>query len=65
MGWIPGANNPIYVVQTNDQIVKRCILMTSNAGDIVFDPTCGSGTTSIVARDMGESGLHVILQESL
>ena len=48
-----GANNPIYVVQTNDQIIKRCILMTSNAGDIVFDPTCGSGTTSIVAERYG------------
>ena len=48
-----GANNPIYVVQTNDQIVKRCILMTSNAGEIVLDPTCGSGTTAVTSERLG------------
>ena len=48
-----GANNPIYVVQTNDQIIKRCILMTSNAGEIVFDPTCGSGTTAVTSERLG------------
>ncbi len=48
-----GANNPIYVVQTNDEIVKRCILMTSNAGEIVLDPTCGSGTTAVTSERLG------------
>ncbi len=48
-----GASNPIYVVQTNDEIIKRCILMTTNPGDLVLDPTCGSGTTAYVAEQWG------------
>ena len=42
-----------YVVQTNPIVIKRCILMTSDPGDLVFDPTCGSGTTAFVAEDLG------------
>lgn len=45
-----GASNPTYVVQTNTEIVKRCILMTTDPGDLVLDPTCGSGTTAYVAE---------------
>ncbi len=48
-----GASNPIYAVQTNAEIVKRCLLMTSDPGDLVFDPTCGSGTTAVVAEEWG------------
>ena len=48
-----GASNPVYVVQTNEKIVERCILMTSDPGDIVFDPTCGSGTTAVVSERYG------------
>ena len=48
-----GAANPIYVVQTNTEIVKRCILMTTQPGDLVFDPTCGGGTTAYVAEEWG------------
>ncbi|MGB4911626.1 MAG: site-specific DNA-methyltransferase [Candidatus Dechloromonas phosphoritropha] len=48
-----GASNPIYVVQTNDEIIKRCILMTTDPGDLVLDPTCGSGTTAHVAEQWG------------
>jgi adenine-specific DNA-methyltransferase len=48
-----GAADPIYVVQTNTEIVKRCVLMTTQPGDIVFDPTCGSGTTAYVAEQWG------------
>jgi adenine-specific DNA-methyltransferase len=48
-----GASNPIYVVQTNTEIVKRCILMTTQPGDLVLDPTCGSGTTAFVAEQWG------------
>lgn len=48
-----GASNPIYVVQTNTEILKRCILMTTDPGDLVFDPTCGSGTTAFVAEQFG------------
>ena len=43
----------IYVVQTNTKIVERCMLMASNPGDIVLDPTCGSGTTAFVADRIG------------
>ena len=48
-----GAANPVYVVQTNTEIVKRAILMTTDPGDLVFDPTCGSGTTAYVAEQWG------------
>jgi len=43
----------IYVVQTNVEVLKRCILMTTDPGDLVFDPTCGSGTTAFVAEQWG------------
>lgn len=48
-----GAPDQIYVVQTNPEIVKRCILMTTDPGDLVLDITCGSGTTAVVAEDWG------------
>ncbi len=48
-----GAKDPIYVVQTNEEIVRRCLLMTTDPGDLVFDPTCGSGTTAFVAEQSG------------
>jgi adenine-specific DNA-methyltransferase len=43
----------MYVVQTNAQIIERCMLMTTDPGDLVFDPTCGSGTTAYVAEQWG------------
>tara|TARA_B100000519_G_scaffold202974_1_gene223321 strand:+ start:1647 stop:4349 length:2703 start_codon:yes stop_codon:yes gene_type:complete len=43
----------VYVVQTKDIVPKRCMLMTTDPGDIVFDPTCGSGTTAYVAEQFG------------
>lgn len=43
----------VYVVQTNAKIVQRCILMTTDPGDLVLDPTCGSGTTAFVAEQWG------------
>ncbi len=43
----------IYVVQTNTKVIERCILMTTDPGDLVFDPTCGSGTTAYVAEQWG------------
>ncbi|WP_420634483.1 site-specific DNA-methyltransferase [Candidatus Palauibacter sp.] len=42
-----------YVVQTNPKVVERCLLMTSDPGDLVFDPTCGSGTTAWCAEKWG------------
>ena len=43
----------IYVVQTNVKIIQRCLLMTTDPGDLVFDPTCGSGATAFVAEQWG------------
>jgi adenine-specific DNA-methyltransferase len=43
----------VYVVQTNVRVVERCILMTTDPGDLVLDPTCGSGTTATVAEQWG------------
>lgn len=48
-----GAANPIYVVQTSTEAVARCMLMTTDPGDLVFDPTCGSGTTAYVSEEWG------------
>jgi adenine-specific DNA-methyltransferase len=48
-----GASGPIYVVQTNDEILDRCILMTTDPGDLVLDITCGSGTTALVSENRG------------
>ena len=42
-----------YVVQTNPKVIARCLLMTTDPGDLVFDPTCGSGTTAYMAEQWG------------
>ena len=42
-----------YIVQTNPLVIQRCILMTTDPGDLVLDPTCGSGTTAYVAEQWG------------
>ena len=42
-----------YVVQTSTRLVQRCVLMTTDPGDLVLDPTCGSGTTAYVAESNG------------
>ncbi len=47
------ADPRVYVVQTNTKVVERCILMTTDPGDLVFDPTCGSGTTAYCAEKWG------------
>ena len=43
----------VYVVQTAERVVERCMLMTTDPGDLVLDPTCGSGTTAYVAEKWG------------
>jgi adenine-specific DNA-methyltransferase len=48
-----GEPNRVYAVQTNTKVVERCILMTTDPGDLVFDPTCGSGTTAYCAEKWG------------
>jgi len=42
-----------FVVQTNPIVIQRCLLMTTDPGDLIFDPTCGSGTTAFVAEQWG------------
>ena len=44
----------VYIVQTASRVVERCLLMSTDPGDIVLDPTCGSGTTAYVAERWGE-----------
>jgi adenine-specific DNA-methyltransferase len=51
--WGFDAGTKAYVVQTNSKVVARCVLMTTDPGDLVFDPTCGSGTTAYVAEQWG------------
>ena len=48
-----GADGKVFAVQTNTQVIARCMLMTTDPGDLVFDPTCGSGTTAYVAEQWG------------
>ena len=54
-----GAQNPIYAVQTNTQVTERCLLMTTDPGDIILDPTCGSGTTAYVAEQWGRRWITI------
>lgn len=48
-----GALDRNYVVQTASKVIERCMLMTTDPGDLVLDPTCGSGTTAFVAEQWG------------
>jgi adenine-specific DNA-methyltransferase len=48
-----GEREMLYAVQTNTKVIERCILMTTDPGDLVFDPTCGSGTTAYCAEKWG------------
>lgn len=52
-GDVMGDPNVIYVVQTNSKVIERCILMTTDPGDLVLDITCGSGTTAFCAEKWG------------
>ena len=54
-----GQKDPIYVVQTNVEMLQRCILMTTDPGDLVLDPTCGSGTTAYVAEQWGRRWITI------
>ena len=49
----------IYVVQTVARVIERCILMVTDPGDLVLDPTCGSGTTAIVAEQWGRRWITI------
>jgi adenine-specific DNA-methyltransferase len=54
-----GADERLYVVQTTRRVVQRCILMASDPGDLVLDPTCGSGTTATVAEQWGRRWITI------
>ncbi|MCZ4090627.1 DNA methyltransferase [Sinorhizobium psoraleae] len=56
---VGGASNKSYVVETAPRIVERCILMTTDPGDLVLDPTCGSGTTAHVAENWGRRWITI------
>ena len=49
----------VYVVQTNAKVIARCVLMTTDPGDLVLDPTCGSGTTAYVAEQWGRRWITI------
>ena len=53
------ADPKIYVVQTASTVIQRCLLMTTDPGDLVLDPTCGSGTTAYVAEQWGRRWITI------
>ncbi len=54
-----GVGSKYYVVQTNAKIIQRCVLMSTDPGDLVLDPTCGSGTTAYVAEQWGRRWITI------
>lgn len=59
-GAVQSRSDPkIYVVQTGQSVVARCVLMTTDPGDLVLDPTCGSGTTAYVAEQLGRRWITI------
>lgn len=54
-----GEDDPSYVVQTSTKVVERCLLMTTDPGDLVLDPTCGGGTTAYVAEQWGRRWITI------
>ena len=60
IGGIQSRSDPkVYVVQTATEAIKRCLLMASDPGDLVLDPTCGSGTTAMVAEQWGRRWITI------
>jgi adenine-specific DNA-methyltransferase len=60
VGGVQSRTDPkVYVVQTSTAPVQRCILMTTDPGDLVLDPTCGSGTTAYVAEQWGRRWITI------
>lgn len=59
--WTDIASPPdkVYVVQSHARLIQRCLLMTTDPGDLVLDPTCGSGTTAYVAEQWGRRWLTI------
>ncbi len=60
VGGIQSRTDPkVYVVQTANSAIERCLLMTTDPGDLVLDPTCGSGTTAYVAEQWGRRWITI------
>jgi len=60
IGGIQSRSDPkVYVVQTSTSAIERCLLMTTDPGDLVLDPTCGSGTTAYVAEQWGRRWITI------
>ncbi len=55
----PAASARLYVVETAPKFIERCMFMTTDPGDLVLDPTCGSGTTAYVAEQWGRRWITV------
>jgi adenine-specific DNA-methyltransferase len=55
----PGFQAQVYVVQTLPAVIERCVLMATDPGDLVLDPTCGSGTTATVAEQWGRRWITI------
>jgi adenine-specific DNA-methyltransferase len=53
------SDQKVYVVQTNPGIIERCLLMTTDPGDLTLDPTCGAGTTAAVAEQWGRRWITI------
>jgi adenine-specific DNA-methyltransferase len=53
------ADPKVYVVQTDTTVIQRCVLMTTDPGDLVLDPTCGSGTTAYCAEEWGRRWITI------
>ena len=59
-GAVQSRSDPkVYVVQTSTQLIERCLLLATDPGDLVLDPTCGSGTTAYVAEQWGRRWITV------
>ncbi len=60
VGGVQSRTDPkVYVVQTATEAIKRCLLMTTDPGDLVLDPTCGAGTTAYVAEQWGRRWITI------
>lgn len=59
-GGITSRTDPkVYVVQTSNRVIERCMLMSTEPGDLILDPTCGSGTTAVVAEQWGRRWITI------
>jgi adenine-specific DNA-methyltransferase len=56
---VAGKTDKVYVVQTFERIVERCMMMASDTGDLILDPTCGSGTSATVAEQWGRRWITI------